>query len=154
MASSVFPEFKGISRPATCPAKGQRALNDIHFSHHDVNQPHTNIEYEPGTWASAGMTPHGGLCTKGIYLHNNDNCFSVHLCNCETFESGLVYTRCTSGRKKKFITCGSVYLIAHNPGLAISLLYFCFLLLNKPAVRVQESRIQNRREVAFRSSAI
>lgn len=48
LASSIFPEFKEISRPATYPAKGQCALNDIHFSHRDVNQHHTNIEYEPG----------------------------------------------------------------------------------------------------------
>lgn len=75
----------------------------------------------------------------------------MHLCNCEALESGLVYSRCKSGRKK-FITCGSVYLITHNPGLAISLLYFCFLFLNKPAERMQESRIQNRPEAAFRSS--
>lgn len=66
----------------------------------------------------------------------------------------VLFTPGANQEEKKFITCGSVYLIAHNPGLAISLLYFCFLLLNKPAVRVQESRIQNRREVAFRSSAI
>lgn len=83
-------------------------------------------------WASAGMTPLP--LHKGNLLHNNDNCFSMHLCNCETFESGLVYTRCKSGRKK-LITCGSVYLITPNPGLAISLLYFCFLFLNKPAVK-------------------
>lgn len=49
-------------------------------------------------WASAGMTPLP--LHKGNLLHNNDNCFSMHLCNCETFESGLVYTRCKSGRKK------------------------------------------------------
>lgn len=72
----------------------------------------------------------------------------MHLCNWEAFESGLVYTRCKSGRKK-FITCGSVYLITHNPGPAISSLYFCFLFLNKPAVRMQESRAQNGPEEAF-----
>lgn len=53
----------------------------------------------------------------------------MDLCNNETFEFGLVYTQCKSGRKK-FITHGSVYLITYDPGLAISLLYSGFVFFS------------------------
>lgn len=76
----------------------------------------------------------------------------MDLCNYETFESGLVYIQCKSGRKK-FITCQCVLNHLQSwTSYFLALLYFCFLFLNKPAIRMKERKIQNRAEVAFRSS--
>jgi len=61
-------------------------------------------------------------------VHSNGHHSCMDLLNHETFESALVYTQHKSGRK--LITCGSVYLITYNPGLAISLLYSIFVFFS------------------------
>lgn len=78
----------------------------------------------------------------------------MDLCNYGTFESGLVYTHCKSGRKKNhhMWQCALNHLQSWT-SYFLALLYFCFLFLNKPAIIMKERKIQNRAEVAFRSSS-